>query len=38
MSRGVRALMELRDPRKALMADLRSAKEILHLNHPIMRE
>ena len=38
ISTGARAVVELRDPRKALMEDLSSAKEIRHLNQVITRE
>lgn len=38
MPTGARAVVELRDPRRALMVDLSSVNEILHLNQVITRE
>ena len=38
VSTGARVVVELRDPRRALMADLSSANEILHLSQVITRE
>ena len=38
ISTGARAVVELRDPHKALMAELSSAKQIQHLNQVITRE
>ena len=38
ISTGARAVVELRDPCRALMVDLSSANEILHLSQVITRE
>ena len=38
ISTGARAVVELQDPRRALMEDLSSANEILHLSQVITRE